>query len=131
MTVERKARGHHPVRHVPPVSQPWLARQIKRVALSGAVSFGAALTAACGPFGQSGQGGGGSPDVGGQVKNKAPIVLRVHTRTGLDLDRYFLTRKGDFETLLPHVTLELDVISGSPPEYNYEVAGGAFGRGAR
>ncbi len=78
----------------------------------GAGAWGSTLVAGCGLPGQ-----GAAERGDGKPAAKAPVTLRVHTRTGVDLDKYFLERKPDFEALLPHVTLELDVISGSPPEY--------------
>jgi len=41
----------------------------------------------------------------------------VQTRTGVDLDKYWLQRKADFEATLPHVTLEVEAIAGGPLEY--------------
>src|SRR5688500_2729801 len=62
---------------------------------------------------------GGGADGGAQTatKVKAPMTLRVQTRTGVDLDKYWLIRKPDFEATLPHVTLEVEAIAGGPLEY--------------
>jgi multiple sugar transport system substrate-binding protein len=73
------------------------------------------LLAACGPLGAGGTSSGVAAD--GRAKAKAPVTLRVHTRTGNDLDKYFLLRKPDFEAQLPHVTLEIDAIAGGPLDY--------------
>lgn len=87
---------------------------LRRRALAGPAAAGALFLAACGAVG----GGARQPQASdGTQKAKAPVTLRVHTRTGNDLDKYFLLRKPDFEAQLPHVTLSLDVISGTPPEY--------------
>ena len=72
---------------------------------------GAALSAACGI------GSSGSAPAGGETKAKAPMTLRVQTRTGVDLDKYWLIRKPDFEAAMPHVTLEVEAIAGGPLEY--------------
>ena len=87
---------------------------VRRRALAGPAAGGALFLAACGAEG----GGARQPEAAdGTQKTRTPVTLRVHTRTGPDLDKYFLLRKPDFEAQLTHVTLELDVISGTPPEY--------------
>src|SRR5687767_11317613 len=82
-------------------------RSRRCVLAAGAVSMAGVVTAAC-------SAGGDAPQA---TKAKAPVTLRVHTRTGNDLDKYFLKRKPDFEALHPHVTLEVDAIAGGPLEY--------------
>lgn len=64
-------------------------------------------------------GGGSGADRGGGATTpaRAPATLRVHTRSGGDLDRYMVSRQPDFEARWPHLRLEIDVISGTPPEY--------------
>lgn len=64
-------------------------------------------------------GGGTGADRGGGVTApaQAPATIRVHTRSGGDLDRYMVSRQPDFEARWPHLRLEIDVISGTPPEY--------------
>ncbi len=85
---------------------------VRRRALAGPAAGGAIFLAACGAEG----GGARQPAAAdGTQKTRVPVTLRVHTRTGPDLDKYFLLRKPDFEAQLTHVTLELDVISGTPP----------------
>ncbi|MDQ3700610.1 MAG: extracellular solute-binding protein [Chloroflexota bacterium] len=79
---------------------------------AGAVTgTGSALSVAC-----SGTGGLQSDAPTGAVA-KAPLTLRVQTRTGVDLDKYWLQRKSDFEATLPHVTLEVEAVAGGPLEY--------------
>jgi multiple sugar transport system substrate-binding protein len=79
--------------------------------LAGSAAAMGALTAACAQLG----GTGSVPE--GSAKAKAPMTLRVQTRTGVDLDKYWLQRKADFEATLPHVTLEVEAIAGGPLEY--------------
>ena len=93
------------------------------LALAPAVGVVGVLTAACGAFGEA-----------PPTKVKAPVTLRVHTRTGNDLDKYFIKRKPDFEAQHTHVTLEVDAIAGGPLEYVTKLlvvhAGGDLGDAA-
>jgi ABC-type glycerol-3-phosphate transport system substrate-binding protein len=65
--------------------------------------------------------GAGESASGVGQKAKAPVTLRVHTRSGGDLDKYMLTRKPDFEAMLPHVKLEIEVLAPNPVEYTTKV----------
>jgi multiple sugar transport system substrate-binding protein len=82
----------------------------RRTLLTTRAGAAAALGAACAGAGTQSQSPSGT-------KAKAPMTLRVQTRTGVDLDKYWLIRKPDFEATLPHVTLEVEAIAGGPLEY--------------
>jgi multiple sugar transport system substrate-binding protein len=88
----------------------------RRAVLGAGAAAISALTAAC--AGVGGESAGNQP-----AKAKAPVTLRVQTRTGVDLDKYWLIRKPDFEATLPHVTLEVEAIAGGPLEYVTKLLG--------
>lgn len=88
-------------------------RQTRRaaLALSLTATGGASVLNAC----AGSDGGGGA--TGAAQKTKTPMTLRVQTRSGGDLDKYMVSRKADFEAMLPHVTLEIEVLAPTPPEF--------------
>ena len=93
-----------------PIQTGTRGRGVSRRAILASVSAAAAaLATACAG------GSGSAPQTA--AKAKAPMTLRVQTRTGADLDKYWLIRKPDFEATLPHVTLEVEAIAGGPLEY--------------
>jgi multiple sugar transport system substrate-binding protein len=67
-------------------------------------------------------GGGGQDGAeSGASRTKEPFTLRVHTRSGGDLDRYMVSRKADFEALVPHARLEIEVLAPDPVQYATKV----------
>jgi multiple sugar transport system substrate-binding protein len=90
-------------------------RQLRWVGAAGVALAGA--LAGCSAPGAPGAGG----DAAGQ-KAREPVTLRIHTRGGGDgLDTYMNSRSGDFQALLPHVRLEVEVLAPNPVDYTTKI----------